>query len=150
MIDQKWFHAQLNLTKHVIYHALKYLIPWRQKTGLKLFKANYVEEGLPSFTKAHRDIGHKASKCTTCGLCDARCPKYANNEIAGFIGPMRMVASGFRGGTNLLDIESQIEVMLEEGCQDCKLCEVACPEQIPIIELSEHFSQQIQEIKRLR
>lgn len=149
-MDKKWLLAQLNLTKHVLIHYLKKLIPWPGKKGIAAFEANYLEDGLARYSQGHRDIAEMPGKCTGCSQCDAVCPILASGENRAFLGPMRFVASGLRGGPLVEDIASTVDTILSEACLSCNACERACPEGIPILELARFTQDQIVEIGRSR
>lgn len=149
-MDKKWLLAQVNLAKHVILHYLKKLMPWPAKKGIAAFEANYLEEGLARYSVKHRKLAPKAGNCTGCAQCDAACPILASGETKSFLGPMRFVASGLRGGPLVEDIASSVDVLMSESCLSCNACERACPEDIPILELARFTQDQIVEIGRSR
>jgi succinate dehydrogenase/fumarate reductase-like Fe-S protein len=140
----KWWHAQLFLGWHTVWHYLKKLWPWRARHGLKQFRHNYVAEGASRYSETFRKIAFKAGQCTTCGMCDALCPKLGS---AAFVGPMRLVASGMRGGTLSFAIEESLKIMTSADCLGCGLCESTCPEKIPMRKLSEQYLAQIEEVR---
>jgi len=110
---------------------------------LAQFRKNYVPEGASRYSEAFREIAFKAGQCTTCGACDAICPKLGLE----FIGPMRLVVSGMRGGTLSFAMEESLKVMASADCRSCGLCESTCPEKIPMRKLSEQYLAQIQEVR---
>lgn len=146
----KWWHAQVNLAWRVVVHYLKKLWPLRKRYGYERFVNNYVAEGFPSYSSSFRAIAHKPSRCTTCGMCEIVCPILKTKEHPDFIGPMRMVVSGMRGGPTLFDVESSLKVLASPDCILCNACERACPEQIPILSLAQGFLDQIHEVRLLK
>lgn len=140
----KWLHAQFNLAWRVVIHYVKKAMPWMPRYGYNRFRENYVSDGLPAFTKEHRQIAHMAGQCITCGQCDVACPKLTNR--VEFLGPMKLVVSGFRAGPYLKDIRSTLEQMTSDSCEQCGQCEKACPVQIPILQLSHMASRQLKEL----
>jgi succinate dehydrogenase/fumarate reductase-like Fe-S protein len=141
----KWWHAQFNLGFRSVLHYLKKLLPWTKRYGLERFRQNYVPEGLPGYTPGFRLIAHEPSRCTTCGMCDVVCPILKAGDA--FIGPMRLVVSGMRGGPTLFAVEDELRVMAEKSCADCRKCEAACPEHIPIVLLAQEFAKQLDEVR---
>ena len=134
----KWWHAQFNLAWRSVCHYIKKLSPWHKRHGLAQFQENYVSEGLFAYTPQLRAIAYKASHCTTCGACDAVCPLIKTN----FIGPMRLVVSGMRGGSSMAALKNDFAMMAGTDCVSCQACEKACPEEIPIFALAIGFSGQ--------
>ncbi len=143
--DGKWWYAQYFLGMKSVIHYLKKLLFWRQREGLEQFRANYVADGLPAFTPAHRAIAHEPGHCTSCGMCEAVCPLLAFNP--NFLGPMRFILSGARGGPILPDIRDTLRVLTAPDCQSCQKCERACPEQISILQLAKEFTGQLIEVE---
>jgi succinate dehydrogenase/fumarate reductase-like Fe-S protein len=109
------------------------------------FQQNYVGEGASRYTPSFRQIAHKAGHCTTCGACDAVCPLLASP--LGFVGPMRLVVSGMRGGTVSFAVEKSLKIMASADCRDCALCERSCPEKIPMQKLAGYYLAQIDEVR---
>lgn len=143
----KWWHAQFNLGFRSALHYLKMLWPWRRRFGLARFRENYVPEGLPAYQGPLRQIAHEASRCTTCGLCDAACPQTGAPDR--FLGPMRMVVRGMRGGPTLIDVEKDLRFMAAPSCAACQKCDSACPEHIPMVRLAQEFAKQLDEVNAL-
>ena len=104
-------------------------------------------EGAAHYSQEFREISHEPGQCTTCGLCDVSCPVLLSKRTDEFVGPMRLVANGMRGGALLFAAESSLELMASDTCKDCDLCELSCPEKIPIRRLAKHYLEQIEEIR---
>lgn len=130
-LDRKWLHAQINLGLKVVAHYLKKLWPWSPRYGLERFQQNYVVEGLPPATQAFRKLAEEPGRCTTCGACDRVCPLLETDK--DFVGPMRFVVAGARAAPHLDDVKETLAVLLSPTCTDCRKCEAACPEVIPIL-----------------
>lgn len=111
------------------------------------FRENYVPEGAAAYPADLRRISHEPSQCTTCGLCDVSCPIVREKMPSDFIGPMRLVVSGMRGGTLLFAAETSIRIMASDACAECRLCEAACPEKIPMQALARCYLTQINEVR---
>ena len=133
-LDRKWLHAQFNLGFKVVVHYLKKLWPWSPRSGLERFQQNYVVEGLPPATLAFRQLAREPGRCTTCGACDRACPIL--DVERDFMGPMRFVVSGARAAPHLDAVEETLRILTSPVCTDCKKCEAACPEGIPILALA--------------
>lgn len=133
-LDRKWLHAQFNLGFKLVVHYLKKLWPWSPRYGLERFQQNYVVDGLPPATLAFRKLAEEPGRCTTCGACDRACPILDTNR--DFIGPMRFVVSGARAAPHLDDVKDTLRILTEPTCTDCKKCEAACPEAIPILAIA--------------
>ena len=133
-LDLKWLHAQINLGFKVVVHYLAKLNPFRTRYGLERFQQNYVVEGLAPATLALRAMGHEAGRCTTCGVCDAVCP--IKDSHRDFMGPMAFVVAGSRATPLLGDVKESLLILTSPTCTDCRKCELACPEGIPILALA--------------
>lgn len=121
--------------------CLKRLWPFSPRRGYQQFLANYAVEGLPSFSPEFRKIASSVGDCTSCGLCDVACPQL--RAETNFAGPMRLVASSFRGGPLLEASRDQLHDFVTNACVDCQKCDQACPEGIAISTLAYHFLQQL-------
>lgn len=139
-LDRKWLHAQLNLAWKVVVHYVAKLWPWSQRFGLERFQENYVVEGLPPATASFRDLAHQPGRCTTCGACDAACPLLRTDR--DFMGPMAFVVAGARAAPHLDDVRETLAVLTDRACADCRRCELACPEDIPILAIAHHLAAQ--------
>lgn len=137
-LDRKWLHAQLNLAWKVVVHYVRALWPWAPRFGLVRFQQNYVVDGLPPATAAFRALAPQAGRCTVCGVCDARCPILSTDHPAraDFVGPMGFVVAGTRAAPYLDDIADALAILNSKTCTDCRACEAACPEHIPILGLA--------------
>ena len=133
-LDWKWLHATLNLGAQVVVHYLKKLWPWSPRYGLERFQHNYVVEGLPPATSTSRSLAHEPGRCTVCGVCDRACPVLGDDVVArDFAGPMAFVVAGARAAPHADDVADALRVLTSPGCADCRRCEAACPESIPIL-----------------
>jgi succinate dehydrogenase/fumarate reductase-like Fe-S protein len=94
-------------------------------------------------------IAHQAGQCTTCGACEAVCPLLAERSL-GFVGPMRVVVSGMRGGTLSFAADESLRIMAGDDCRNCGLCETSCPEKIPMTKLAGYYLAQIEEVRALQ
>ncbi len=137
-LDSKWLHAQLNLAWKVVVHYVRALWPWAPRFGLVRFQENYVVEGLPPATPAFRALAHQPGRCTVCGLCDAACPILHTDHgaKADFLGPMGFVVGGARAAPYLDDVGDALALLCSPTCTECRACELACPEAIPILGLA--------------
>jgi succinate dehydrogenase/fumarate reductase-like Fe-S protein len=149
-LDTKWWHAQLNLAYRVVLHYLRKLWPWAPRFGRERFLHNYVPEGLPPATPAWRDIAHEPGRCTLCGACDEACPLMLERSRAEFLGPMQTIASAARAAPHLEDVAQTLSTMTSDTCTSCRLCEPACPEDIPILTLAAALDAQRDVIERAR
>ena len=120
--------------------------PWSPKAGLNQFQKKYVPEGLPHYSVSHRQIAHEPGRCTTCGLCDAACPVLRKGINGAFLGPMRLVVSAMRGGPLSQFAMKDFTFFTSEDCLTCRICEKACPEEIPILKLADEFAKQWQQV----
>lgn len=138
-LDRKWLHAQINLGFKLVVHYLAKLVPWSTRYGLERFQQNYVVEGLAPATTSFRALAHHAGRCTTCGECDRVCPLL---DVSGatfthdFMGPRSFVVAGARAAHLLDDVKDSLRILTSPTCTDCKKCEAACPEGIPILALA--------------
>lgn len=135
-------YALLYLSYCGFIFILKKLCFFRRRDSYQAFIDNYASDGLPEFSPDFRKIAATVGDCTTCGLCDAVCPQLQISH-SEFPGPMRLVATSFRGGTSLDASRESIELMVSSSCAACRKCEEACPQRIPIIELARGFAQQL-------
>lgn len=122
--------------------VLKKLWPFGRKNGYQQFISNYAATGLPKFSPEFRAIASTIGDCTACALCDAACPELVLSKT-DFSGPMRLVVSSFRGGPALDASLHSLAIMADISCQACRRCEQACPENIPIVNLSQLFIKQL-------
>ncbi len=147
----KWLYAKLRLGFLGALHYALMFWPWRSRFGYQKFLENYLPDGLPSYSPELRAIAHEPGRCTTCGMCDAACPEISPFEKGGprgiFLGPMRLVISGMRGGPILPDVADSLAFVANTACQGCQACERACPEQIPIVSLAQQFHTQLKQLQ---
>ncbi len=141
--DQKWIHAQLNLAWRVVVHYARFLWPWSPRFGLARFVSNYVPEGLPWATERSRELGHEPGRCTLCGACDDACPLLLTLPAHEFLGPMTMVSSAARAAQHFADARRTFETLTAPTCVECRQCEEACPEDIPILALATNALEQL-------
>lgn len=135
--DVKRLHALANLALKVVTHFLRKLWPWSPRFGLVRFQENYVVEGLAPVPMLQRStLAHQPGRCTGCGVCDEVCPVLAGPDGADFAGPRSFVVAGARASHLAADIDSTLRVLVSPVCQDCKACDRACPEVIPITSLA--------------
>jgi len=154
-LDAKWLHAQLNLAWHVVLHFLRKLWPWSPRAGLQRFQENYVVEGLAPSTPSDRfDLAAAAGRCTACGACDEACPILcgARSDVvaADFMGPQAFVLAGARATPQLEDLGGTLDVIAGAACQQCRACDIACPELIPITALASSLLAQRQVVRDAR
>jgi ferredoxin len=134
-LDRKWLHAQFHLGTRVVVHYARKLWPWSPRFGLARFQENYVVEGLPPFSPAHRALAHEPGRCTGCGACDDVCPILAGNTdvVADeFCGPHAFVVAGARSAPHLDDVGFALDTLTGRVCTACRACDRACPEAIAI------------------
>jgi ferredoxin len=151
-LDAKWLHAQLNLAWHVVLHFLRKLWPWSPRAGLLRFQENYVVEGLAPATPSDRlELAAAAGRCTACGACDDTCPvlRGARPDVApaDFMGPQSFVLAGARSTPQLEDVGSALDVLAGATCQQCRACDIACPELIPITAIASSLLAQRQVVR---
>jgi ferredoxin len=149
-LDLKWWHAQANLGWRAFVHYFSKLWPWRARYGLERFRANYVHEGLPPAAPAHRALAHEPGRCTACGNCDSACPVLHDHDLQGFIGPMAFVVGGARSGPHLPDVRETLRILNGPLCADCRACDAACPERIPITAIAAALAEQLEVIDGAR
>lgn len=137
-LDSKWLHAQLNLAWKVVVHYVRALWPWAPRFGLVRFQENYVVEGLAPATPEFRALAETLGTCTVCGACDAACPLLLPSHAASanFIGPMGFIVGGARAAPYLDDVADALAILTSPSCSECRACELACPEAIPITALA--------------
>jgi succinate dehydrogenase/fumarate reductase-like Fe-S protein len=134
----------------VVLHYARFLWPWRKRFGLERFKQNYIPEGLPAASPASRDMGHEPGRCTVCGACDSACPLVLKLPRAEFLGPMRMVTSATRAAPHFEDASTTLRTMAGPACEGCRLCDEACPEDIPLVDLARLLVEQLDVIERAK
>lgn len=151
-LDLKLFHAYVNLAWRTVIHYLRKLNPFHTRFGIARFKANYVPEGLPWATVPWRELAHQAGRCTACGACDGACPivqrgvvpvGHTAEQAALFQGPMALVLSGARAAPHLRDARADLDILRSKTCQECRACDRACPESIPIAGLAAGLLEQL-------
>ena len=147
-LDIRRLHALLNLAWRVVVHYAMW--PFTRRAGIDRFRANYVHEGLPPTSPAHRTFGNEAGRCTTCGACDAVCPILRKREPAFFIGPMSFIIAGARAGPHLPDIKGSLEVLNGPICGGCRKCDACCPELIPIARIAAALAEELSIIEGAR
>lgn len=141
--DTKWWHAQVNLAWRLVLHFLRKLNPFHEGFGIARFKRNYVPEGLPPATERLRAVAFWPGRCTSCAECDPVCPLLVDDAHALFPGPMQLVLSASRAAPHYADVREAIELLGSETCTECQRCEVACPEDIPILEVAAVMAEQL-------
>lgn len=149
LVDRKWLHAQLFLAWRVIVHYARKLWPFGPRYGLERFVSNYVAEGLPWATEESRALAHEPGRCTLCGACDDACPLLRGLPRA-FLGPMAMVSSAARAASDFEHAVDTFQKMSEPDCAACRACEVACPEDIPLLRVAEGCLAQLHIIEEAR
>ena len=138
-LDLRWAHAQANLAWKLVRHWLRKLWPWAPRYGFARFQENYVPEGLPPSTPAFRLLAHEPGRCTACSVCDQVCPilhKEVACEDPQFLGPMTFILSASRAAPQLDDVKATLATLNGEVCGNCRKCDAACPEGIPIAKLA--------------
>lgn len=148
--DRKWLHAQVNLAWRVVVHYARAAWPWSPRYGLARFVSNYVPEGLPWATTRSRELGHEPGRCTLCGACDDACPLLLTLPPHEFLGPMTMVSSAARAAPHFEDAKETFTVLTQPYCQECRACEAACPEDIPILALADLYLEQLDVIHQVK
>lgn len=146
VLDARWLHAQLNLAWRVVVHYVRKLWPWSPRFGLLRFQQNYVTEGLAPVPPAHRShLATVAGQCTGCGVCDDVCPILRGTTTVpatDFMGPRAFVVAGARASNQLGDLELALATLQSPVCRDCRACDAACPELIPITSLASALAAQ--------
>lgn len=154
LLDTRWWHAQIFLGLKLLRHYALKLWPWAPRFGLARFQENYVVEGLPPATSAFRLMAHEPGRCTACGTCDAVCPLLLPSggqaRAEDFLGPMGFILAGARAAPQLGDLRATLDALNGPGCQACRACDRACPEQIPIARLAAALEEQRVVVERAR
>ncbi|MEW5852926.1 MAG: hypothetical protein AB2A00_29355 [Myxococcota bacterium] len=146
-LDPKQLHAWF----FIGWHGLKgwLLRAFRpDRTGLDIFRENYVAEGLPPIPPAARERYHTFVRCTACGSCDQVCPITPKADALEWQGPMMVVISMARAAPHYRECVPALKYF--DRCGDCRACEVVCPEHIPIREVAQMMRAAVVEIEATR
>jgi len=73
--------------------------------------------------------------CTGCEACNQVCPLVAAGDVVVFSGPMEIPLRHFRAAPDFHAALRTLQVF--DRCGPCRVCEEACPQQVPILELVE-------------
>ena len=86
-----------------------------EKTGLDIFRENYVAEGLPPIPPEARARYHTFVRCTTCGSCDQVCPLTPTADALEWQGPMAVVVSMARAAPHYAECAPALGLAAEEA-----------------------------------
>jgi len=142
----KTFYSIANLGVMFGIHMIKWPFVSRKSVGRKRYDSNYAEDRLAFFTDGEFARFDAYDRCINCGLCDAACVGAREAEI-GFWSAKELNGNPlfhFRPSIVADDISrcqpvyhtGLKEAGLFEKCGGCRLCEKACPNGVPLLEIA--------------
>jgi formate hydrogenlyase subunit 6/NADH:ubiquinone oxidoreductase subunit I len=142
----KQFGAIANLGVQFWLHMFKKPFVTRKSRGIERYRRNYKADHLASFATEEYNRFVFYDRCINCGLCDAAC---VQARLAG-LGLWK--ADGLQSDQSLHFQPSLIPVDISRSqplyhhgialalmfaqCSECKKCELACPNGVPILEMA--------------
>jgi heterodisulfide reductase subunit C len=78
-------------------------------------------------SSADKDQMESFSRCFNCGFCDTVCPALLEQPREKFPGPSYLVTTLARSLPDFWAVRLDLSL-----CDGCKLCQKACPNQVPI------------------
>jgi succinate dehydrogenase/fumarate reductase-like Fe-S protein len=125
-MNAKALYATLVLGVQLIWHIVRRILG-RPSPGLKVFLANYRDDGIPTMSSEEKALLYELSRCVSCRLCDSLCAILPNTNPADFMGP------AFHPSTASRLIPDYPYVNLDTGaCDTCAGCDAICPRDVPI------------------
>ncbi|MFA6033693.1 MAG: 4Fe-4S dicluster domain-containing protein [Myxococcota bacterium] len=141
----KTFIAIANLGVRFWIHIFKWPFISRKAIGIARFENNYRDDRLAMFDQVTADHMPVYHNCINCGSCDAACARARNFHMGLWSGegPGETIE---RISPSLIPVNvSRSQPLYNCGaalasiigrCADCGLCEKACPNKVPILELA--------------
>ncbi len=103
------------------------------KSGESRFLEAYAPSGLLPLSELEEERRFRFSGCIHCGLCDVSCDARRNARGAE-IGSLSGIVIGY--SRSMTDYSyARLSVEQFEQCDDCDICEAACPVDVPIREI---------------
>jgi len=110
--------------KHVI---IKFLQLFKKKPNQEeLFKKNFINDNLTSFTKDEYDIIDKLSNCNMCGICSYENPQLIENEITYQIKPYEISTLLSRSQPDFIYIDNMVKYLYKYDWEN-----INCPYDVP-------------------
>lgn len=132
------FKSLLLLGTHWILHLVSKLAFWRRHHGLAFFLETYREDNIAPTPEIAAKHLIDWLRCTNCGLCDISCP-LQRLPSSDRLSPSQLASFAWRDVTVHRLVATAAQSLA--SCQECRICEGACPEAIPLIALAAWVAQ---------
>jgi len=136
----KRIHATFYLGTHLMIRFMKRLAG---RPGKGAFLRAYATERLVPLTHEEKGLLEKISRCIACGLCDLACPATVNPDgTFPFFGPSALPFLS----RSVPDFTAA--PFSPKTCGECRECEKACPEEVPLTKIIEFIKRKFEEVRR--
>ena len=120
-------------------HMFRRLFFLYRPGGSDRFIGNYRPDRILPISEQHAVVLPAWQRCTGCGFCDVVCPVAGTKVGAHTFSIATLAMAGWRDFTALHHCLDVADIMIE--CEDCEACELACPEDIPLLDLARFVSE---------